>query len=553
MVQPSSEYLLLTVLIALLLAAGWAAVLYVRTRRARSRELSASAATDRDSFRTLAEAIPQIVWTASPDGRTTYINQRWYDMTGTPKDQGLGLGWIEVVHPDDREPCHSRWSACMNSGKTFEVEYRLREVSGGYRWYLDRAVPLRDASGTIVQWFGTCTDIDDQMRNQQLLEEQINERTSELFDANTKLREEMCEKDLARKQLDDRNEQMLQDLRERSSRATMLAKMGELLQSCVSQDEVLKAAVGFAPKIFSSSGALALFNQHQNLEIVSSWSDCRVPVPVFERSSCWALRTGHTHFVPSGDHTARCAHADGVESSYVCIPIIAQGETFGMLHFQASPQRPQLSETDLSLKNTFAGQIGLSIANIRLREALRNQSIIDPLTGLFNRRYLEEILEREVRRASRSEQSLGLLMLDLDYFKKFNDTHGHEAGDTVLREVASFLKRSVRAEDVVCRFGGEEFVLILPLADLRIGQARAERIRSKLHELTILHEGKSLGLVTMSVGVAVLPEHGRSSKALLEAADAALYCAKREGRDRVMVALVGEEAEPQLLAALDKS
>lgn len=551
MVQPSYEYLMLTVAVVLLVMAACATVFYARRRRP---ELSSSSpATEGESFRTLAEAIPQIVWTAAPDGQTTYINQRWYEMTGMPKDQGLGLGWIEVVHSDDREPCRKRWSECMHSGSTFEVEYRLRDASGGYHWYLDRAVPLRDASGAIVQWFGTCTDIDDQMRNQQLLEEQIKERTSELFNANTKLQKEMWEKDLARKQLDERNEQMLEDLTQRSTRATMLAKMGELLQSCVSQEEVLRAAIGFAPKIFSSSGALALFNQQQTLEIVRSWSNCVVPVPAFERSGCWALRTGHTHFVPSGDDTARCTHAEGVKSSYVCIPIIAQGETLGMLHFQATPQHPQFSESDLSLKNTFAGQIGLSIANIRLREALRNQSIVDPLTGLFNRRYLEEILEREVRRASRSEQALGVMMLDLDYFKKFNDTYGHDAGDSVLRDVALFLKQSVRAEDIVCRFGGEEFVLILPLADLRITQARAERIRSKLHEVTILHEGRSLGQVTMSVGVAVLPEHGQSSRALLEAADAALYCAKREGRDRVAVASVVDEAEAHLQAGLTRS
>jgi diguanylate cyclase (GGDEF)-like protein len=127
-------------------------------------------------------------------------------------------------------------------------------------------------------------------------------------------------------------------------------------------------------------------------------------------------------------------------------------------------------------------------------------------------------------------------MLDLDHFKNFNDTYGHDAGDTVLREAASFLVKSVRAEDIVCRFGGEEFVVILPMADLKASQARAERIRSKLRELTVLHQGQSLGMITVSVGVAALPENGTSHKELLEAADAALYRAKKEGRDRVVVA-----------------
>jgi diguanylate cyclase (GGDEF)-like protein len=224
-----------------------------------------------------------------------------------------------------------------------------------------------------------------------------------------------------------------------------------------------------------------------------------------------------------------------VKNTYLCIPILAQGEALGILHFQAADETPALADAELSLKTTFAGQVGLSVANIRLREALRAQSIKDPLTGLHNRRCLAEMLDREIRRAVRAEQSLGILMLDLDHFKKFNDTYGHDAGDAVLRETAPFLRRSIRVEDTVCRFGGEEFV-VLPTPDLNAAHARAQRIRSKLRELTVMHQGQSLGMITVSVGVAELPQHGASSQELLDAADAALYGAKREGRDRVMVA-----------------
>ncbi len=158
------------------------------------------------------------------------------------------------------------------------------------------------------------------------------------------------------------------------------------------------------------------------------------------------------------------------------------------------------------------------------------------MTGLYNRRYLEETLDREIRRAGRAVQSLGILILDLDHFKRFNDTYGHDAGDTVLRETASFLLKNVRAEDFVCRFGGEEFVIILPTAGLEGSRARGERLRSKMRELNIMHQGKALGTVTFSVGVAAFPEHGVSPKELMLAADAALYEAKRGGRDRVAVA-----------------
>jgi diguanylate cyclase (GGDEF)-like protein/PAS domain S-box-containing protein len=502
-------------------------------------------------FRTLAEAIPQIVWTASPDGLTSYINKRWYEMTGANENQGLGSGWLAIVHPDDRAGCQEKWRECMRSGATYEIEYRLYDPNKGYRWYLGRAVPLRNASGEIEQWFGTCTDIEDQKHNQQILEQQIKERTEALADANARLQEEIVERDFARRELDEQNAKMMRDLTERSQRATLLAKMGEMMQSCVSKDEVFAAALGFAPKIFPSSrGAVVLLNSARSLaEIAGSWYECRLPVPVFEPNACWALRTGHPHLVVAGDTTAPCAHAAGVAHSYLCIPILAQGEALGILHFQATDEAPTLADSELSFKTTFAGQVGLSVANIRLREALRSQSIKDPLTGLYNRRYLTEMLERETRRAVRGAQSLGVLMIDLDHFKKFNDTYGHDAGDAVLRETASFLSKSIRAEDVVCRFGGEEFVVILPTADLNAAHARGERIRSKLHELTVLHHGQSLGMITISVGVAELPLHGTSPKDLLAAADAALYRAKREGRDRVVSADPPVEEENVAVAA----
>jgi PAS domain S-box-containing protein len=146
-------------------------------------------------FQTLAETIPQIVWIADSNGRTSFINKRWHEMTGTQESDGLGNGWMEAVHPDDRAPCQEKWDKCMCSGQTFEIEYRLHDATHSYRWYLDRAVPLRDDQGVILQWVGTCTDIEEQKHYQQILERQIKERTEELADANTRLQQEMWEKD----------------------------------------------------------------------------------------------------------------------------------------------------------------------------------------------------------------------------------------------------------------------------------------------------------------------------------------------------------------------
>lgn len=495
-----------------------------------------AARTGEAQFRTLAEAIPQIVWTTGPDGSSDYANKRWYEVMRLTEAQTLGTGWLDMIHPDDRAPCLQAWERSLRIGEDFEFQYRLRDERKGFRWYLGRATPLRDSSGAIIKWFGTCTDVEE--RHQlEILEEQIKERTEELAETNTRLHEEIWERDVARKELDQQNERMLKELSERSQRATLLTKMGEHLQSCLTKDEVFAAALGFAPKVFLNPGGIALLNPERNLaEVIGSWKDCELLGKAFEPSACWALRTGHPHLVPAGDATAPCSHAAGVKHTYLCIPILAQGEALGIMHFQATDESPSLGEAELSFKTTFAGQVGLSIANINLRDALRTQSIKDTLTGLYNRRYLEEMMEREIRRAARAEQTLGVLMLDLDHFKTFNDTYGHDAGDAVLRQTASFVAKSVRAEDTVCRFGGEEFVVILPTANLGGAQNRAEHIRSKLRELTVLHHGQSVGMITVSIGVSAFPTNGSSSQELLAAADAALYHAKRKGRDRVVVA-----------------
>jgi len=280
-----------------------------------------------------------------------------------------------------------------------------------------------------------------------------------------------------------------------------------------------------------------LLNTSRNvLEVTGTWADCELTTTTFEANACWALRTGARHFVELGDRTAQCVHAMPAKNAYLCMPIMAQGGAVGILHFQAITDTQEPSETELSLMGTFAEQVGLSIANLKLQDALKTQSIRDVLTGLFNRRYLEESLEREIRRAARGDQPVGVVMFDLDHFKNFNDTFGHEAGDSVLREVGAFLSRNTRAEDIACRFGGEEFILILPGADLTGAHSRAERLRSGLRELTVLHQGKSLGMITISVGVAAFPTHGLSVKELIACADSALYRAKRDGRDRVVMA-----------------
>jgi diguanylate cyclase (GGDEF)-like protein len=253
--------------------------------------------------------------------------------------------------------------------------------------------------------------------------------------------------------------------------------------------------------------------------------------------------------VHEGDPELQCPHAeDPIAAGLLCAPLAAQTETLGLLHVQvrrraAGKARAALLADRERLVKTLAEQVALALANIRLRATLREQSSRDPLTGLFNRRYMEESLDREIRRAAREGYGLGILMADLDKFKELNDAFGHAAGDDALRRIGRFLAAAVRGEDVACRFGGEEFVVILPKASLDDTRSRAEALREGI-KVPVLDEATHLyPSVTMSVGVAAYPEHGSSVEQLILAADSAMYLAKAEGRDRVVVAS-GSDGRP---------
>lgn len=167
---------------------------------------------------------------------------------------------------------------------------------------------------------------------------------------------------------------------------------------------------------------------------------------------------------------------------------------------------------------------------------MRELSIHDPLTNLFNRRYLEETLAREISRAERENAPLSIIMMDIDHFKRFNDTLGHAAGDALLQDLGELLSRTVRAGDIACRYGGEEFVLVLPDASLEVATARAELVRDAVKNLHVARSGMVLGAVTISLGVAGFAEHGCDGESVLRSADSALYRAKDQGRDQVVVA-----------------
>jgi diguanylate cyclase (GGDEF)-like protein len=331
--------------------------------------------------------------------------------------------------------------------------------------------------------------------------------------------------------------------RKHNRESRLLAELNEWLQCCKSLEELYQIVSEFLTILLPNcAGSLYIYaNSRDVLDCAKVWNGAEATTPM-QPDECWGLRRGRVFTHGESEIEFNCSHVEpSTAGDYCCIPIVAHGDTIGMLHLQFGDDRS--SKGEQARREAIAGQrrlglvcaeqISMAIANVRLRDQLRDQSIRDALTGLFNRRYLLESCRREFSRAMRAHQSVSLLSIDVDHFKKFNDNHGHDAGDTVLRAVGQCLEDIIREEDIACRFGGEEFVVALPGASPAIAARRAEELRSKIELLEVPYLGMHLPRITVSIGVAAFPNCGDNPQVVLRAADAALYKAKDAGRNCV--------------------
>ena len=384
--------------------------------------------------------------------------------------------------------------------------------------------PVRDARGRVIAASAISRDISEQKRTE-----------AALVEANAKLTA------------------WLSQLERETHEIALLNQMSHLLQTCVDEEETSKIIRKYAEQLFpADSGAVCVRNTSLDLvETVCAWGPWPPAEQVFGRRDCWALRHGQLHAVTNPGVDVLCPHwgQEASPADALCVPMMAQGESLGVLLLRrpAAPAAaagkalapPGVSRKELAV--TVAGHIALALANLRLRETLRSQSIRDSLTGLYNRRYLNEALEREIRRAARTRRHLAVLVLDVDNFKGLNDTCGHEAGDTFLRELGAFLQQRVREEDVACRYGGDEFVILLTETSLETARKRARQLREGIKTLSVAHRGHFLTPPTVSLGAALYPDHGLSGDELIRAADDALYKAKARGRDCLVVSRESRE------------
>jgi diguanylate cyclase (GGDEF)-like protein len=344
-------------------------------------------------------------------------------------------------------------------------------------------------------------------------------------------------------------DQLVKELELRTRQIALLNEMGSLLACSGTVKEACAVVANSMQNLFpeAPSGALYLFKSSRDLIAAAvRWGQKDALAPTFPPDACWSLRRGQPHWSGTPGNDIACQHlTKGLITECLCVPMVAQGNTVGVLHLQfdgtSKLRRDSGTEgcrdSQQRLAISAASQIALSLASLQLRETLREQAIRDPLTRLFNRRFLEESLEREMQIASRKNQSVAVLFLDLDHFKRFNDTFSHEAGDMVLQSLADLFRNFFRATDICCRYGGEEFAIILPESSSQNAAVRADALRSEVKSLRLQYKKQTLGQLTLSAGIAAFPEHGSTCLDLLKIADQCLYESKARGRDVVTVAV----------------
>jgi diguanylate cyclase (GGDEF)-like protein len=338
-------------------------------------------------------------------------------------------------------------------------------------------------------------------------------------------------------------------LEDRAHESELLTSARDELQLCVTVQQVYQSAANsFSRLLAGTSGSLCMINNSRQLvEVVSTWSGIMAgsgPENCEESAvedfhppdSCCGLRSGQARWRQPEISEIHCTHFSGdVPERYLCMPIVAHGNTLGVLYVQCPSEAAvaAVHERTDGLRQ-LVQLTGMAIATLNLRTKLENQSIRDSLTGLFNRHFLQISLERELARAARRKQNLAIFMLDLDHFKRFNDTFGHAAGDTVLKAVAEIFRSSIRTEDIACRYGGEEFTIMLPDVTPAAAYERAEIVRQAIAGLRVPLEKEVYAEFTISIGVAFYPNDGDYADVLLRRADSALYRAKRQGRNQVV-------------------
>jgi diguanylate cyclase (GGDEF)-like protein/PAS domain S-box-containing protein len=466
-------------------------------RRLRAQEELAKA---NSLFTAVLEGTTDVIAVKDTAGRYLLINPAGCRNLGRAPGEIIGRTDLDLLTGGTGESVMASDAGVMKGGKTVTFE-QVASV-GDHTWtFSSTKGPYRGPAGELLGLVAVSRDVSEKKGMEQRIAEQNVERGA-----------------------------IIERLERQSKELATLGEMATMLQSAQVAGE-LHALVGyFATRLFDAGGSFAVLEpSRMQLDDVARWGG-EVAAPPFDLSECWALRTGRPH--ASRASGVACAHIPPGSLPRLCVPLVAQGETLGLLQLQGEGP----SGADERIIGAFSEPIALALANLGLRETLHAQAIRDPLTNLYNRRYMDETIVRELARVTRAGATLSVVMVDVDHFKRLNDTAGHASGDEVLKRIARHVMSSVRMGDVACRYGGEEFALVMPELSIERATDRAERLRRDIEGMFENGGGLGVAPVTASFGVACFPTHGATGPAILQAADAALYEAKRGGRNRVVVA-----------------
>ena len=442
-------------------------------------------------------------WDIATD--TTTWSQELYRIFG--RDSRLapptGQERLQTYTADGAARLAAATAQAIADGTRYEVDLEILRPDGSRRWIVSRGEPQYDAHRQIVRLRGTCTDVTER----HLMEEALRLSLAEVQRHDLQM--------IALNQLDDL---LLSSETRQEAHGIIAERIGALFD-------------GY-------TGGLAIHEeQAPELHVIAVWGEAPGLLPRFSRADCCALRRGEPFAVTDPAQGIQCRHfATPPDHPYLCVPLSVRGEALGLLHLRAPGMHSQGEIREgLTLAIKVSESLKLALSNLTLREALRKQAIYDSLTGLFNRRYLDETLRHELRRRWSSGEPLVVAMLDLDHFKRFNDDYGHAAGDVVLRAVGELLRCTLRATDLACRYGGEELTVVMPGSTLKDAQIRLETLRQAVMQLHLRHQDRELPTISVSIGAAAAEPKETDIAALLGRADAALYQAKEEGRNRVIV------------------
>jgi diguanylate cyclase (GGDEF)-like protein/PAS domain S-box-containing protein len=469
-----------------------------------------------EKYRLIVENSSDFIYTLNAKGEFIYISPSVKNMLGYNPTDLIGRPFKSLVHPDDLHVIDEEIRHHLESGvqSASGNEYRFRNAAGEWRWHFSRGTPMLAAGKKVFNFVGIANDITDLKRMEQETK-QANERLTTI----------------------------VKKLEEQQRQNTILTEMRDMLQACSKMEETAPIIMGSMKKLFpSSQGALFLLsNSRSDLESAVTWGNFPASSEnnIFTPDACWGLRRGRAHVVEDANVGPICPHLiNTLSAPYVCLPLMAKGDILGLLHlknaFNANGSGKQEIPDLRQMAMTLSEYLSLSIANVKLSESLSRQSIQDPQSGLYNRRFMEESLQREITRAARKQTHIGVIMGDLDHFKKFNDVYGHAAGDKIIAQIGKLFNERFRGSDIACRYGGEEFLIILPESNMEDTLKRADALREEIKNMEMVFQGQILGTITMSMGIAAYPEKGTRMEELLRVSDTALYKAKQEGRDRVI-------------------